>query len=136
MVNRTASCSCGQLSITVEGEPREVLVCHCLECQKQSGSVFLSWGYWPTSAVAAKTGEASRYRRIADSGRTVDNYFCPVCGSTVYGDSDDIPGIVSIAVGNFADPSFPPPTAAVWARHRHPWVPWPEELPEHSTQPD
>ena len=60
MVTKTASCSCGQLSISVRGDPQEILVCHCLECQKQSGSVFLSWAYWPKTAIAAKTGEVSR----------------------------------------------------------------------------
>jgi hypothetical protein len=135
-MTRTASCSCGQLSITVQGEPKQVLICHCFECQKQSGSVFLSWSYWPKSAITAMKGNASRYRRVAESGRTVDNYFCPDCGSTVYGDSEDIPGEMSIVVGNFADPSFAPPTAAVWAQCRHAWVEWPKDLPEHPTQPD
>ncbi|HWA42133.1 MAG TPA: GFA family protein [Hypericibacter adhaerens] len=135
-MTRTASCSCGQLSITVQGEPAQVLVCHCFECQKQSGGPFLSWSYWPKSAVVATAGKISRYRRIADSGRAVDNYFCPECGSTVYGDSPDIPDEVSICVGSFADPGFPPPRGAVWARDRHGWLSWPADLPEHQTQPD
>ena len=133
---RTASCSCGQLSISVRDEPTQVLICHCFECQKQSGSVFLNWSYWPKSAMTATTGKPSRYRRTGESGRIVDNYFCSHCGSTVYGDSPDIPGEVSIAVGNFADPAFAPPTAAVWGRCRHAWVQPPANIPEHQTQPD
>ncbi|MDB5537376.1 MAG: hypothetical protein JWQ65_2251, partial [Devosia sp.] len=36
MASRTASCSCGQLSIEVEGEPGGVGVCHCLACQRRT----------------------------------------------------------------------------------------------------
>jgi len=42
MSSRTASCSCGQLRIQVEGEPRGVGICHCLACQQRTGSVFAS----------------------------------------------------------------------------------------------
>ena len=40
MTTHFASCSCGQLSIEVHGEPRGVGVCHCLACQRRTGSVF------------------------------------------------------------------------------------------------
>jgi|SRR5882724_1409882 len=135
-MSRTASCSCGQLSITVEGDPLRVLVCHCFECQKQSGSVFAAWGYWSKTAVSSIKGNATLYRRGSDAGRTVDNYFCPVCGSSIYGDSEGAPDEMAIAVGNFADPSFSPPTFAVWGACRHPWVQWPDHLPEYRDQPD
>ena len=135
-MSRTASCSCGQMSITVEGEPLRVLVCHCFECQKQTGSVFGSWGYWPKSAISSIEGEATLYRRSSDAGRWVDNFFCPVCGSSIYGYSEGAPDEVTIAVGNFADASFEPPDAAIWAACRHGWFPWPEQVPEYLDQPD
>ena len=37
---RHAACSCGQLRLTVEGEPVRVSICHCLACQRRTGSVF------------------------------------------------------------------------------------------------
>ena len=40
MRSRTATCSCGQLRIEVRGEPLGVGVCHCLACQRRTGSVF------------------------------------------------------------------------------------------------
>ena len=45
MQTRTASCSCGQLRIEVQGEPRGIGLCHCLECQRRTGSVFAACGY-------------------------------------------------------------------------------------------
>ena len=30
MTTRHATCSCGQLNLTIEGEPARVSMCHCL----------------------------------------------------------------------------------------------------------
>lgn len=135
-MTRTASCSCGQLSITVEGDPFQVLICHCFECQKASGSVFAAWSYWLNSAILAVKGKATLYRRSSDLAGQVDNYFCPICGSTVYGDSESVRDQTAIAIGNFADPSFDPPTMAVWGECRHAWLQWPKDLPEYPKQPN
>ena len=40
MTTRTATCSCGQLRLACEGEPVRISICHCLECQKRTGSIF------------------------------------------------------------------------------------------------
>jgi hypothetical protein len=55
--------------------------------------------------------------------------FCPTCGSTVYWEGEGFPGYVAVAIGNFADPSFPAPTIAVWEESRHPWVSLPPDTP-------
>ena len=39
MNTRRASCSCGQLQLTIEGEPSRIAMCHCLECQRRTGAV-------------------------------------------------------------------------------------------------
>ena len=96
-MRRTASCSCGQLTLVMQGEPEEVTVCHCFECQKQTGSVFGVSTYWPKSACEAITGEATLWRRSSDSGRWLDNYFCPICGSTVYWYAEFAPEEIVVA---------------------------------------
>ena len=40
MTGHTASCRCGQLKAIVTREPVRVSVCHCLDCQKRTGSAF------------------------------------------------------------------------------------------------
>jgi hypothetical protein len=37
-------------------------------------------------------------------------------------ENEGFPGYVAVAIGNFADPSFPAPTIGVWEESRHPWV--------------
>ena len=39
MTTRHAACSCGQLHLAIEGEPARISMCHCLECQRRTGSV-------------------------------------------------------------------------------------------------
>lgn len=121
MTSRTASCSCGQLRIEVQGEPRGVGVCHCLACQRRTGSVFATLaGY---AAPYTVSGSATEYVRTGDHGSRFRFRFCPICGTTLFHTEEghEQSG-VSVAVGAFADPSFPPPEDSVYDCRRHPWV--------------
>lgn len=122
MSRREASCSCGQLRVIAEEDPVRVSICHCLACQRRTGS---SYGYqarFPNDQVRI-SGEAREYTRHADEdGAERTSRFCPNCGSTVYWTSDDMPGVTAVAVGAFGDPGFPPPTFSVWEERMHSWV--------------
>jgi hypothetical protein len=52
MHERTASCGCGNLKVTARGEPSEVYVCSCLNCQRESGSAFSYGAIYPEAAVS------------------------------------------------------------------------------------
>ncbi|HWA62976.1 MAG TPA: GFA family protein, partial [Caulobacteraceae bacterium] len=121
MTTRTASCSCGQLAIEVEGEPRGVGLCHCLACQRRTGSVFAALAsFRPPWRV---TGKATEYVRTGDHGSRFRFRFCPVCGTSLFHTEEGYEDrSVSVAVGAFADPSFPPPSVSVYDSRRHPWV--------------
>ena len=69
MTTRTASCRCGQLAVTVSGDPVRVSVCHCLACQKRTGSAFSAQARWPAECVTIE-GRSSSWTRTADSGQT------------------------------------------------------------------
>jgi hypothetical protein len=45
-----------------------------------------------------------------------------MCGSTLYWTIDTMPDVVAVAVGAFADPTFPAPRVSVYEARRHPWV--------------
>jgi hypothetical protein len=122
MTPRAAACSCGQLHLEASGEPVRISVCHCLACQRRAGSAFAVQARFPSEAVHVE-GRFSDYVRISDEGdhqRTF--HFCPDCGSTVFYTTSDAPDLIAVAVGAFADPSFPPPTVSVYDSRRHPWV--------------
>ena len=123
-MTRTASCTCGQLRAICSGEPVRVSMCHCLECQKRSGSAFALTARWPSERVTVE-GTATEYTRVGDEGSAATFRFCPTCGATVYFTSNAMPDMVAVPVGVFAEPSFPPPVVSVYGERRHPWIAWP-----------
>jgi hypothetical protein len=120
MRRRTASCSCGQLRIEVQDEPLGVGVCHCLACQRRTGSVFATLASFP--APFKVSGTATEYVRVGDQGARFVFRFCPVCGTTVFHTEHGNDQSVAVAVGAFADPGFPAPGVSVYDSRRHPWV--------------
>lgn len=129
-MHREASCSCGQLRATVEGEPRRVSICHCLACQRRTGSAFGVQSRFERDQVRI-TGTARKFTRLADEdGEARTSHFCGECGATVYIASDSTPGMLTIPVGAFADPGFPSPTVSVWEERMHNWVSLPADI-EH-----
>jgi hypothetical protein len=105
-----ASCSCGQLRVEVNGEPR-VGICHCLACQRRTGSVFAALARF--SAPFEVFGDATEYLRIGDQGARFIFRFCPICGTTVFHTEEGVTDSVSVAVGAFADRTFPAPRVSV-----------------------
>jgi hypothetical protein len=120
MSSRTASCSCGQLRIAVEGEPRGVGICNCLACQRRTGSVFAALASF--KAPFKVFGSATEYVRVGDQGARFNFRFCPVCGTTVFHTEEGRDDSIAVAVGAFADPTFPAPHVSVYDCRRHPWV--------------
>jgi hypothetical protein len=120
MTDRTASCSCGQLSIRVHGEPRGVGICHCLACQQRTGSVFAALARFARPYEVS--GVPTVYVRVGDQGARFRFHFCATCGSTVFKTEDGDDDSVSVAVGTFADPVFPAPRVSVYTARKHSWV--------------
>lgn len=121
MTERFASCRCGQLTAIAEGEPVRISVCHCLACQKRTGSAFSVQARWPAECVTFE-GRSSSWTRTADSGQTTTYHFCPDCGSTVHYGGGNYPDLVAIPLGAFDDPYVEGIDYSVWERRKHGWV--------------
>jgi hypothetical protein len=134
MSTRTATCRCGQLQAICQGEPVRVSVCHCLDCQKRSGSAFAAQARWPDDKVSL-SGEAKTWTRIADSGHKATYQFCPICGSTVAYVIEGWPGLTAVPLGLFADLSFPAPKFSVFEHRKHNWTVVLGDGVEHSSAP-
>jgi len=121
MTKRFASCSCGQLTAQVTGEPVRISICHCLACQRRTGSVFGQQARFRRDDVSV-SGESTAYSRVGDEGGGATFHFCPQCGATVYYLLADLPDYFGIPVGAFADPSFPAPQISIYEERMHSWV--------------
>jgi hypothetical protein len=125
---REASCSCGQLRVDVSGPVKRVSICHCLACQRRTGSPFGQQARFDADSVEVH-GRATEYVRHSDEDGEARTYrFCPDCGSTVFYTFERSPELVAIPVGAFADPSFPPPTRSVYGTRKHEWIALPDSI--------
>ena len=123
-----ASCQCGSLTAQIQdGAEPMVVMCHCIDCQRRSGSQFGSIAYYPADEVEV-SGEAREFSRGTDNGNTFTTGFCPTCGSTVYARPSRMPEIVGVTVGTIADPSFSRPTRSVYEQSKHQWIELPAEI--------
>ncbi|MDR0184230.1 GFA family protein [Lysobacter arvi] len=113
--------------MVARGDPVRVSICHCLACQKRTGSAFGVQARFPEDAVTVQ-GRSAQFARTGDEGTTARFHFCPECGATVFWSMDAIPGYLTIPVGVFADPAFPPPFVSVYGLRKHPWVRLPDGL--------
>ena len=120
MILRTAECSCGGLKAVCSGEPVRVSVCHCLSCQRRTGSAFGYQLTFETSQVEIE-GAFFIFTRSSDEGYWARFSFCPTCGSTIFYEIERRPGMISIPGGTFADPGLPPPQFSIYEERRHSW---------------
>ena len=126
-----ASCQCGKLTATVaEGAEAMTVLCHCLDCQRRSGSPFGIIAYFPQETVTV-SGSPREFTRPTDAGNSFTTGFCPECGSTVYAKASRMPEITGVPVGALADPLFPMPIRSVYEQSRHTWIRLSEGMRRH-----
>jgi hypothetical protein len=76
MTTRRAACSCGQLHLTIEGEPSRISVCHCLECQRRTGAAISNQARFRREQITFD-GKSTAWMRTAESGNALTFHFCP-----------------------------------------------------------
>ena len=119
---RRAMCHCGALQLACEGEPTRVSLCHCLDCQRRTGSAFSIVAFFPRERVRVESGEVRAFERGSAGGFNIRFQFCVRCGSNVFWYPARMPHLVGVAVGAFADPAFSMPEQSVWTKDKHGWV--------------
>ena len=135
MATREAACHCGQLRVEATGEPFAVSICHCLACQRRTGSAFGMQAGFEGGQVHI-SGRYSDFSRISDEADRKEHvfHFCPECGSQVFSTEPDEPGLVVVSVGSFADPGFPPPTESGYDSRRHRWLELPDSIQQRGAE--
>ena len=103
-------CLCGRVRFVTSGAPYRVGICHCMDCRKHHGALFHASAIFPEDAVRVE-GETGEY-----NGR----FFCPRCGSPVFGRSGDE---VEVNLGSLDDKDQFQPTYELWTIRREGWLP-------------
>jgi hypothetical protein len=121
MAQITGGCLCGRVRYAVDGEPPVTGVCHCKDCQRETGSAFAVAIVVPEAALSIE-GKTKTFSYAADSGRPVQRSFCPECGSSLFGKSAGFPGMTIIKGGSLDDTSRLRPTFEIYCDSAQPWV--------------
>ena len=120
MNEQIGGCQCGELRYRIAAGPCRLNVCHCADCQRQSGSAFGMSLVIKPSAFEITQGEASVYQVIADSGRDKACLFCPRCGVRVLHRTT---ALCSVKAGTLDDVSWLVPDAEYFSARRQRWLP-------------
>ena len=132
----TGSCMCGAIRFRIDAPITELRQCHCVNCQRASGSVGTVGAAIASSAFHLTQGTPKRYTALADSGRTLHRFFCGDCGSPLYSQRDNTPESMVVRAGSFDDPEDLKITFHIWtskARSFHHIGPGAKQ---HPGQPD
>jgi len=131
----TGGCLCGAVRYTIDVPVTELRQCHCLDCQKASGSVGTIGAPIPSAAFRITQGTPKRYSVLADSGRTLHRYFCGDCGSPIYSQRANIPETVVMRAGTFDDSAGMKVTFHVWTSRVRSWHHIDPAAKQHPAQP-
>ena len=103
---KTGSCSCGHVSFQVVLPFEKVVICHCDNCQKRTGSAFGLMIYFKADQVRFSPENLSVYHYKAESGNAMQSHFCRTCGASVFLTGDLNTGLIGVAGGCFDDDRF------------------------------
>ena len=127
-MKRLGGCLCGQVRYEVTGDPMAVVVCHCINCQKQSGSAF-SINMIGVSDQISVQGHLSTYADKNDAGDPLNRKFCNTCGSPIYSEVLSQGNLIALKIGTLDDTSDLEPVSQVWCISKQNWLSLNTDLP-------
>ncbi|MFO1070335.1 MAG: GFA family protein [Geminicoccaceae bacterium] len=130
----TGGCLCGAVRYTVDAEPAFAGYCHCPDCRRSSGAGHCCYIGVPRTAFVL-TGDVRGHTVTGGSGLPTTRFFCPTCGSQLYGRPDAAPDHYTLYAGSLDDPLQFVPREVINTRHRAPWDVIAGGLPEHEGMP-
>lgn len=117
------ACLCGHITYEAEIDPDLVAVCHCTDCQVNSGSVYGVVAGVIDQRFKLLSGSLQEYDKIAESGRTRTLTFCAKCGTRIYSRTKDDPfAFFGLRVGSIRQRAKLLPKKQVWCNSALPWV--------------
>jgi hypothetical protein len=116
------SCLCGAVGYSCSADPLFTAVCHCDDCQKQTGTAF-SVLVGVARAHFHLEGDVACFTTIGDdTGKETWRHFCGGCGSPVMTILEASPEVVCIKAGTLEDRSWIEPRLHVWSSSAQPWL--------------
>ena len=120
----TGRCLCGAVTYSVEAEPIVQAVCHCADCQRQTGGPYSVIVGVPRAALTVEGETLATYTTIGeDHGGETERSFCNACGAPVFSHAAVMPEVVFVKAGSLDDASWVQPSVEAWTSSAQPWTP-------------
>jgi hypothetical protein len=127
---REGGCSCGAVRYRLTSDPLFIHCCHCLNCQRQTGSAFVINLLIEADRVEL-AGEPQPVDVPRDDGSKQRIYRCAICQVAVFSEYGR-PGVWFVRAGTLDDPSAVTPDVHIYTRSKVPWVALPDGAPAFS----
>jgi hypothetical protein len=134
-VVREGGCSCGAIRYRLTSEPLFVHCCHCLNCQRQTGSAFVINVLIEADRIEVVTGEPQPVDVPRDDGSSQRIFRCPSCQIALYSRYSH-PGVYFVRAGTLDEPASVSPDVHIFVRSKLPWVALPEAVPSYEVYYD
>jgi hypothetical protein len=121
-------CACGEVRYRLQSEPLFVHCCHCLNCQRQTGSAFVINLLIETDRVELLTGTPQAVDAPRDDGSAQRIFRCPKCQVAVFSEYTS-PEVRFVRAGTLDDPTAVKPDVHIFTRSKVDWVVIPESAP-------
>jgi hypothetical protein len=128
-------CACGAVRYRLTTEPLFVNCCHCLNCQRQTGSAFVINMLVETDRVEVLTGEPHAVDAPRDDGSAQRIFRCPSCQVAVFSEYG-WPELRFVRAGTLDDPSAVTPDVHIFTKSKLPWVTLPDDTPTYEVYYD
>lgn len=127
-VVREGGCSCGEVRYRLTAEPLFTHCCHCLNCQRQTGSAFVVNVLIETDRIEPVAGEPQPVDVPRDDGSMQRIFRCPTCQVALYSRYTR-PELRYVRAGTLDDPASVAPDVHIFTRSKLPWVALPDSVP-------
>lgn len=129
MTSIKGSCLCGAITYASESTSMSTAICHCRDCQRQSGGAFSVNVLVPSEGFAVAGKGLSHYSKTGSSGLPAKRHFCSNCGSALYSEIAFMPGVVLLKAGSLMDTCSVQPSMHLWCGSAMTWVEIDRSLP-------
>ncbi len=127
-VSREGGCACGAVRYRLTSDPLFVHCCHCLNCQRQTGSAFVVNVLIEAERVQLLAGEPEPVAVPRSGGKKQKIWRCPNCQVAVFSEYTSRQ-VRFVRAGTLDDPASVEPDVHIFTRSKLPWVTLPDSVP-------
>ena len=130
-------CLCRHITFQAEVDPDKVAICHCTDCQTNSGTAFGVVVGVTDGQFRLLSGTLKTFEKIADSGTRRALAFCPECGTRIHAQTvGEGSSFFGLRLGTVTQRDQLTPKMQVWSRSAQDWLEELASIPKFEQQPE